>query len=130
MIYSIQIPFKENCKAGCPCDDFECNDIIPETTTDVETTTSIVPLTTAPSVGNAVLVLNKYNSGNKPFVVDFDGEFWLIQYLFYKVCLGNVNNDLAFEYEEGTKINQGCGATLLGEFWYFGGYGSNKRQVS
>ena len=70
--------FKENCKAGCPCDDFECIDTTPETTTSVEITPATIP-----SVGNAVLVLNKYNSGNTPFVVDFDGEFRLFQYSFY-----------------------------------------------
>ena len=43
---------------------------------------------------------------------------------------GNVNEDVEFYYEEGTTVEFGCGATLMGEFYYFGGYESNKRQVS
>ena len=43
--------------------------------------------------------------------------------------LGNVNEDLAFEYGDGTETHYGCGATLQNEFWYFGGY-NQKRQVS
>ena len=46
---------------------------------------------------------------------------------------GNLINDLAFEYGEDTATFNGCGATLLGEFWYFGGGRPNtnthKRQV-
>ena len=46
---------------------------------------------------------------------------------------GNLINDLAFEYGEETATFNGCGATLLGEFWYFGGGRPNtntyKRQV-
>ena len=42
-----------------------------------------------------------------------------------------MNNDLDFTYGEGVTVYEGCGATLKGEFWYFGGYGSAKeRQVS
>ena len=44
--------------------------------------------------------------------------------------LGNVNNELDFTYGDGVTAAAGCGATLKGEFWYFGGYGSNNRQVS
>ena len=33
---------------------------------------------------------------------------------------GNVNDDLDFEYGEGAVAYAGCGATLMGEFWYFG----------
>ena len=40
---------------------------------------------------------------------------------------GNINEDLTFEYGDGTAAHYGCGATLNNEFWYFGG--SNKRQV-
>ena len=43
---------------------------------------------------------------------------------------GNVNDDIDFEYDEGTIAHDGCGATLFGQFWYFGGYGTKKRQVS
>ena len=41
--------------------------------------------------------------------------------------LGNINEDLAFEYGDGTTAYDGCGATLNNEFWYFGGQA--KRQV-
>ena len=34
---------------------------------------------------------------------------------------GDVNNDLNFEFGDGTVAHNGCGATLFGEFWYFGG---------
>ena len=42
--------------------------------------------------------------------------------------LGTVNDDLDFEYGEDTETRRGCGATLFGQFWYFGGY-QYKRQV-
>ena len=42
---------------------------------------------------------------------------------------GNVDDDLSFEYGEGTDADRGCGATLMGEMWYFGGF-RNTRQVS
>ena len=44
--------------------------------------------------------------------------------------LGNVNDDVGFYYEEGTTVEFGCGATLMGEFYYFGGYEAHKRQVT
>ena len=34
---------------------------------------------------------------------------------------GNVNEDLTFEYGDGTHAFQGCGVTLKDQFWYFGG---------
>ena len=42
---------------------------------------------------------------------------------------GTVNDDIDFEYGEGTKAAYGCGATLFGQFWYFGGSGETLRQV-
>ena len=45
------------------------------------------------------------------------------------VYSGNVNEDLNFEYGEETEVHNGCGALLRNVFWYFGGSGSNKRQV-
>ena len=42
---------------------------------------------------------------------------------------GNVNEDLSFEYGERTDVRYGCGALLQNVLWYFGGSGSNKRQV-
>ena len=45
--------------------------------------------------------------------------------------LGTVNNDIDFEYANGADVNVGCGAILMGEYWYFGGeVSANKRQVS
>ena len=44
---------------------------------------------------------------------------------------GTYNDDLDFEYGDGTSVYNGCGATLMGQFWYFGGSGSaNNRQVN
>ena len=43
---------------------------------------------------------------------------------------GNFDDDLNFEYGDGTTVYQGCGAMLMDQFWYFGGSGSaNNRQV-
>ena len=49
--------------------------------------------------------------------------------IFYS---GNVNNEVNFDYEDGPQmVEDGCGATLNGEFWYFGGYYWGEiRQVS
>ena len=49
---------------------------------------------------------------------------------FQKIYLGNVNDDLGFEYEEETSVRYGCSATLHDEFWYFGGLDTTLRQVS
>ena len=43
--------------------------------------------------------------------------------------LGNVKNNLNFEYGPGTTVSYGCAATFRGEFYYFGGAAPNKRQV-
>ena len=48
---------------------------------------------------------------------------------FKKLYLGNVNDDLGFEYEEETSVRYGCSATLHDEFWYFGGLDTTLRQV-
>ena len=40
-----------------------------------------------------------------------------------------MNDDIEFEYGEGTGAAYGCGATLFGQFWYFGGRDSTSRQV-
>ena len=39
-----------------------------------------------------------------------------------------MDDDLNFEYGQGTDVAGGCGASLMGEMWYFGGY-PNTRQV-
>ena len=49
---------------------------------------------------------------------------------FQKLHLGNVNDDLGFEYEEETSVRYGCSAILHDEFWYFGGLDTTLRQVS
>ena len=52
-------------------------------------------------------------------IVDFDGKnTFEVNYVIF--ILGNVNEDLNFEYGEGATALGGCGATLFGEFWYFG----------
>ena len=45
--------------------------------------------------------------------------------------LGNINEDISFEYGEGSTAYYGCGVVFKGEYFYFGGEGSaNNRQVS
>ena len=97
---------QENCLGGCPCDSDACT----ETTTSPDSTTPSQPETTTPPTSNAVLILSTANSA-QPMIVDFDG---------------NINDDLAFEFGEGATVMNGCGATLNGEFWYFG----NGKKVS
>ena len=48
---------------------------------------------------------------------------------FDNFWLGNVNDDVDFHYEGGTKVEFGCGATFMDQFYYFGGQDSKKRQV-
>ena len=45
----------------------------------------------------------------------------------YMESLGNTNQNLAFEYGDGAMVYDGCGVTLNGIFWYFGGSGTNKK---
>ena len=40
-----------------------------------------------------------------------------------------MNDDLNFEFGMDVGVARGCGATLMGEFWYFGGSGPTVRQV-
>ena len=44
------------------------------------------------------------------------------------LLIGNVNDDLNFEYGRGASAKYGCGATLFGEFWYFG-FGTKVRKL-
>lgn len=67
-------------------------------------------------------------------IVDFDGKLF---YLLYVICSynhikGNIYEDLSFEYGEQTRVSYSCGATLMGEFWIFGGqrHLDYERQVS
>ena len=39
-----------------------------------------------------------------------------------------MNDDIDFEYVNGADVNVGCGAMLLGEYWYFGGEKSESRR--
>ena len=71
MLYHLtEIAIKENCIGGCPCENYSCL----ETTTSPAVTSPTVPQTTTNPVTNAVLVLNQYDSANKPMIVDFDGK--------------------------------------------------------
>ena len=64
--------FQANCKGGCPCDSYECDDI---TTTPVSTTTIATTTTTsAETPKEAVLLLSTYRSSNVPMVIDFVGR--------------------------------------------------------
>ena len=69
-----------------------------------DVTTPSQPETTTSPTSNAVLILSTAKSA-QPMIVDF---------------AGNINDDLAFEFGEGATVMNGCGATLYGEFWYFG----------
>ena len=62
--------FKENCLAGCPCNDFECT----TTTSTPEVTTATIPTTTTSPAGNAVLVLSTSYFNNTPMIIDFKGR--------------------------------------------------------
>ena len=48
----------------------------------------------------------------------------------YISLLGNVNENLNFELDSDVGITRGCGATLMGQFWYFGGSGPTVKQVN
>ena len=50
---------QENCPGGCPCDDYECEDIIP-------------------TVKDAVLLLNTGYSSNVPMVITYNGKLHLM----------------------------------------------------
>ena len=44
---------------------------------------------------------------------------------------GFVNDNLNFQFGDDTSTYYGCGATLKGEFWFFGGnHGTYIRQVN
>ena len=120
--------------AGCPCSGFDClvPTSVPEATTATipTTTATTVPTTTSLTV-NAVLVLSTYISDNKPFIVDFNGNYFLFDKILKLILLhsGNINEGLAFEFGIDTQVQYGCAATMKNEFWYFGGYSSYNRQV-
>ena len=45
--------------------------------------------------------------------------------LCYFVIQGDYDDDLNFEFGDGTDLHNGCAAHFLGEFWYFGGGGGS-----
>ena len=61
------------------------------------------------------MVLQKYD-GQDSMVIDTNGF---------------VNDNLNFQFGDDTSTYYGCGATLKGEFWFFGGnHGTYIRQVN
>ena len=64
---------KENCPGGCPCDDYECEDIIPTVTS----TTSVATTTIEPVAKDAVLLLQTGSSRNFPMVIGYNGKLHL-----------------------------------------------------
>ena len=67
LIYRI---FQANCKGGCPCESYECNEL----TTTQASTTSISTITTAQPTKEAVLLLSTRYTSNVPMVIDFEGR--------------------------------------------------------
>ena len=49
-------------------------------------------------------------------------------FYFSKIISGVVTKDLDFDYGSETEAYYGCGISIKGQFWYFGGH-SNERQV-
>ena len=54
-------------------------------------------------------------------ILDFDGKKIILNIFFSIYLSGNINDDLDFEYGDGADARYGCGATLMDEYWYFGG---------
>ena len=61
-------------------------------------------------------------------VIDFEGSTLTISVSSKFFCLGNVDDDIVFTFEDDTEIYESCSATLNDEFWVIGGY-YKKRQV-
>ena len=121
-IYILDCPCELFCPEGCTgCDNLVCT----ETTVSPDVTTTSQPDTTTSPTVNAVLILNTVSSANVPMIVDFEGQY-IFLYISVSLSSGNINENLAFEYGVGATAKYGCGATLNGEFWYFG----NDKQVS
>ena len=64
-------PCEENCKGGCPCENFTCMDT---STTSPVTNPTMPSTTTAPTEPAAVLALNNFSDKYKPMVISFDGK--------------------------------------------------------
>ena len=87
------------------------------------TTAPTIPSTTDKTLSKYVFVLAKSRVNEVPsaLTVDFNGEAIYYLQLSNILFKGNVDENLNFEYGEGTNAFYGCGATLFGEMWYFGG---------
>ena len=71
--HTANCPCEENCPGGCPCDDYECEDIIPTVTS----TTSVATTTIEPVAKDAVLLLQTGSSRNFPMVIGYNGKLHL-----------------------------------------------------
>ena len=54
--------------------------------------------------------------------------FELSQY--FKNYSGLIDGNLDIDYGNGVSLESGCGLTLRGQMWYFGGSNGYQRQVS
>jgi len=64
---------------------------------------------------NGVLVLSTPQEANVPMIVDFDGK--KVKIFCIDKILGNINDNLNFEYGPGTTVSYGCAATFRGDFY-------------
>ena len=70
---------KENCIGGCPCPNYSCA----ETTPSPDVTTPSQPdTTTSPNV-NAVLILSTYENSNTPMIMDFNGKYSFLKFIYF-----------------------------------------------
>ena len=111
-LYDIQTqkcPCNSKCLNGCPCPEYEC----PIATTAVSTT-----MTTTNTGKNqtAVLILNTHSGLNAPVLTNLDGRGDALHF-FFKV-------------EKNVNVYVSCSLTFEGEFWIFGGYRDDQRQIA
>ena len=123
---------KENCPGGCPCDDYECEDITPTVTS----TTSVATTTIEPVAKDAVLLLNTRSSSNVPMVIGYNGkpQLNITLSLFFiendnNNILAEVDDDINFTFEDNTEVFYSCAASLNDEMWVLGG-NNQRRQVN
>ena len=100
-----------------------------ETTTAETTTAETTVATTSPET-KAVLILSTNIANNRPLLVDFEGKLVKFLIFFLKFILGNIQNVSEFRYGNDASAVHGCGVTLRGEFYYFGGLGPDSKQIS
>ena len=139
--HTANCPCEENCPGGCPCDDYDCEDITPTVTS----TTSVATTTIEPVAKDAVLLLQTGSSRNFPMVIGYNGKLHLNitqSSLFIandnNNILGEVDGDINFTFEDNTRVRTfdersevefSCAASLNDEMWVLGG-GNQKRQVN